>query len=73
MHDIDDALQVTLLHTRRAVGGLRDANAARPWLFSIATNTYLTELEGRSKRVLPQDFGPASGRQGSQTSRDVEF
>ena len=60
MHDADDALQDTLVRAWRGAAGLRDASSARPWLFSIATNVCLTELERRSKRVLPHDFGPAS-------------
>src|SRR5579875_3197482 len=59
VHDADDALQETLLRAWRGAAGLRDASAARSWLYTIATNVCLTELERRSKRVLPHDFGPA--------------
>ncbi len=60
VHDADDALQETLLRAWRGAAGLRDARAARSWLYSIATNVCLTELERRRRRVLPHDFGPAS-------------
>jgi RNA polymerase sigma-70 factor (ECF subfamily) len=60
VHDADDALQDTLVRAWRGAAGLRDASSARPWLFSIATNVCLTELERRNKRVLPHDFGQAS-------------
>ena len=60
VHDADDALQDTLLRAWRGAAGLRDASAARSWLYSIATNVCLTELERRGRRVLPHDFGPAA-------------
>jgi RNA polymerase sigma-70 factor (ECF subfamily) len=60
VHDADDALQETLLRAWRGAAGLRDARAAKSWLYTIATNVCLTELERRQKRGLPQDFGPAA-------------
>lgn len=60
VHDADDALQDTLLRAWRGAAGLHDAHSARPWLYSIATNVCLTELERRKKRVLPHEFGPAA-------------
>ncbi len=60
VHDADDALQDTLLRAWRGASGLRNAGSARAWLYSIATNVCLTELERRRKRVLPHDFGPAA-------------
>jgi len=58
--DADDALQETLVRAWRGVDGLRDTAAARPWLYQIATNVCLTELERRKRRMLPHDFGPAA-------------
>lgn len=60
VHDADDALQDALLRAWRGASGLRNAHSARAWLYSIATNVCLTELERRRKRVLPHDFGPAA-------------
>ena len=60
MHDADDALQDMLLRAWRGAAGLRDAGSARSWLYSIATNVCLTELERRRKRMLPHEFGPAA-------------
>jgi RNA polymerase sigma-70 factor (ECF subfamily) len=59
-HDADDALQDTLLRAWRGAAGLRDANSARSWLYSIATNVCLTELVRRRKRLLPHEFGPSA-------------
>jgi RNA polymerase sigma-70 factor (ECF subfamily) len=60
VHDADDALQDTLLRAWRGAAGLRDASSARSWLYSIATNVCLTEIDRRSRRMLPHDFGPAA-------------
>ena len=60
VHDADDALQDTLLRAWRGAAGLRDAGSARSWLYSIATNVCLTELERRHKRMLPHEFGQAA-------------
>src|SRR6202012_3066216 len=60
VHDADDALQETLVRAWRGVDGLRDQSSARSWLYTIATNVCLTELERRKRRMLPHDFGPAA-------------
>jgi RNA polymerase sigma-70 factor (ECF subfamily) len=60
VYDADDALQETLLRAWRGAAALRDAGSVRSWLYTIATNVCLTELERRRKRVLPHDFGPAA-------------
>jgi RNA polymerase sigma-70 factor (ECF subfamily) len=60
VHDADDALQETFIRAWRGVDGLREHRAVRPWLFRIASNVCLTELERRRRRGLPHDFGPAS-------------
>jgi len=60
VHDADDALQETLLRAWRGAAGLRDPSSARSWLYTIATNVCLTELERRTRRVLPRDYGPAA-------------
>lgn len=60
VHDADDAVQETLIRAWRGATGLRDERAARSWLYTIATNVCLTEIERRRRRGLPHDFGPAS-------------
>lgn len=59
VHDAEDAVQETLIRAWRGAAGLRTGNSARAWLYAIATNVCLTEIERRRKRVLPHDFGPA--------------
>ncbi len=60
VHDADDALQETLVRAWRGAAGLREQGSARSWLYTIATNVSLTELERRKRRALPHDLGPAS-------------
>jgi RNA polymerase sigma-70 factor, ECF subfamily len=60
VHDADDALQETLVRAWRGAAGLREQTSARSWLYTIATNVSLTELERRKRRALPQDLGPAA-------------
>jgi len=60
VYDADDALQETLLRAWRGLAGLREGDSARAWLYRIATNVCLTELDRRGRRVLPHDFGPAA-------------
>jgi RNA polymerase sigma-70 factor (ECF subfamily) len=60
VYDADDALQETLLRAWRGAAGLREASSVRSWLYAIATNVCLTELQRRGRRALPHDYGPAA-------------
>jgi RNA polymerase sigma-70 factor, ECF subfamily len=59
VHDADDALQETLIRAWRGAAGLREGSSARSWLYAIATNVCLTEIERRKRRMLPHDFSPS--------------
>jgi RNA polymerase sigma-70 factor (ECF subfamily) len=61
LHDADDALQETLLRAWRGLSRFEGRSSLRSWLYTIATNTCLTHIERRPKRVLPIDYAPASG------------
>jgi RNA polymerase sigma-70 factor, ECF subfamily len=61
LHDADDALQETLLRAWRGLSGFESGRPLRPWLYAIASNTCLTALATRPKRVLPIESGPPAG------------
>jgi RNA polymerase sigma-70 factor, ECF subfamily len=60
VYDADDALQETLLRAWRGLKTFQGRSALRSWLYTIATNTCLTQIQRRPKRVLPIDYGAAA-------------
>jgi RNA polymerase sigma-70 factor, ECF subfamily len=60
VYDADDALQETLLRAWRGLARFEGRSQLRSWLYTIATNTCLTQIARRPKRVLPIDYGPAT-------------
>lgn len=72
VHDADDALQETLVRAWTGAAGLRHDASARAWLYRIASNVCLTQLERRRKRVLPQDFGPKAAPHAPPGMPEVE-
>ena len=60
VYDADDALQETLLRAWRGLKTFEGRSQFRSWLYTIATNTCLTQIQRRPKRVLPIDYGPAA-------------
>ena len=54
-HDAEDAMQDVMLRAWRALPAFEGRSSIRSWLYRIATNTCLTALEQRPKRVLPLD------------------
>src|SRR5437763_7924002 len=59
LQDAEDALQETLLRAWRGLARFEGRSSLRSWLYTIATNTSLSAIERRPKRVLPVDYGPA--------------
>lgn len=59
--DAEDAVQETYLRAVRGVDGFEGRSSLKTWLYRIATNTCITALSHRSRRVLPAGLGaPAS-------------
>src|SRR2546423_7484886 len=60
VHDAEDALQDASLRAWRGLARFEGRSSLRSWLYTIATNTCLTLIGKRPKRVLPLDYGPAT-------------
>src|SRR3954451_3374089 len=58
VHDAEDALQEATLRAWRGLPRFEARSSLRSWLYTIATNTCLTLIAKRPKRVLPLDYGP---------------
>lgn len=58
-HDADDVLQESRLKAWRSLATYEPRASFRAWLYRIVTNTCLDFLKARSRRVMPQDVGPA--------------
>jgi RNA polymerase sigma-70 factor, ECF subfamily len=60
VHDAEDALQEALLRAWRGLPRFEGRSSLKSWLYTIGTNTALSAIEKRPKRVLPIDYGPAA-------------
>jgi RNA polymerase sigma-70 factor (ECF subfamily) len=57
--EAEDAVQETLLRAWKALDRFEGRSSVRSWLYRIATNVCLDQLEGKERRARPMDFGPA--------------
>ena len=58
--EADDAVQDTMIRAWKALDRFEGRSSLRSWLYRIATNVCFDLLNGRTRRALPMDLGPAS-------------
>ncbi|WP_347343567.1 sigma-70 family RNA polymerase sigma factor [Jatrophihabitans telluris] len=58
--EADDAVQDTMVRAWRSLDRFDGRSSLRTWLYRIATNVCLDQLNGRARRARPMDLGPAS-------------
>ena len=59
VHEAEDLVQETFLRAWKAYHAFEGRSSVRTWLYRIATNVCLTNLEGRPRRPLPTGLGTA--------------
>jgi RNA polymerase sigma-70 factor (ECF subfamily) len=65
VHDAEDLVQETLLRAWRGYDRFDGRSSVRTWLYRIATNACLTELQSKHRRTLPSGLAAATEQPGT--------
>jgi len=72
-HEAEDLVQETFLRAWKASADFQGRSSVRTWLYRIATNVCLTNLEGRPRRPLPAGLGTPDQLAGDALESDPEI
>jgi RNA polymerase sigma-70 factor (ECF subfamily) len=73
VHEAEDLVQETFLRAWKASADFQGRSSVRTWLYRIATNVCLTNLEGRPRRPLPAGLGTADSVAGDALEQNNEI
>jgi len=73
VHEAEDLVQETFLRAWKASASFQGRSSVRTWLYKIATNVCLTNLEGRPRRPLPTGLGTADSIAGDALEQDADI
>jgi len=73
VHEAEDLVQETLIRAWKSQGTFQGRSSVRTWLYRIATNVCLTNLEGRPRRPLPAGLGTEDQLAGDALELDHEI
>jgi RNA polymerase sigma-70 factor, ECF subfamily len=73
VHEAEDLVQETFLRAWKASADFQGRASVRTWLYRIATNVCLTNLEGRPRRPLPAGLGTADSMAGDALEENNEI
>ncbi len=73
VHEAEDLVQETFLRAWKASAGFQGRSSVRTWLYRIATNVCLTNLENKPRRPLPAGLGTPDQMAGDALEQDHEI
>ncbi|WP_139979991.1 sigma-70 family RNA polymerase sigma factor [Nocardioides litoris] len=73
VHEAEDLVQETFLRAWKASASFQGRSSVRTWLYRIATNVCLTNLEGKPRRPLPAGLGTSDQMAGDALEENHEI